>query len=114
LEVAETDRTPANTDIPQPFRPGKQLRHAPEAASCSAIVAIARAGDGEIDGEYQCLAAGLLGDLDHVFDEAAVLDEIELVPRHMARGRDFAKRTAADGRERHRNICRGRGARRLD
>ena len=45
-----------------------------------AIIAVARARHGEIDGEQQRAAARLLGPRDHVADEAAVLDDVELEP----------------------------------
>ena len=78
-----------------------------------ARIAIARSGNRQIDGQHQCSAALRLGARDELADEAAILDEIELVPGDVARRRDFAERAGADRRQRERNARRGRGLRRL-
>jgi len=110
LPTMSSDRPAANADVPQPFGSNEQLAPAPQSAAGSAVIAIARAGDSEIDGEDQCTAPRLPGARDHVGDEAAVLDEVELVPRHVAGSGDLAQRAGADGGQREWDVGSGCGA----
>ena len=105
FEVAHGQRPPAYGDIPCPVRPLQHLPHpaagaAHRAGHARPIVAVAGAGHREVDGEQQRAAARRLRPRDHVADETAVLDDVQLEPeRCVAALRDFLDRAAAQSRE---------------
>ncbi|PAV93506.1 hypothetical protein WR25_24151 [Diploscapter pachys] len=82
-------RPAMDADVPGPARMGDRLQHPPPGGPRSRHarmrVAVARAGDGHVDGEDQSLHPGCLRPLQRVAHEAAILQHIELEPDRRGR-----------------------------
>ena len=119
LKVAECHRPSAKRHVPRPIGATEHLaraaqRSAHRSRNSRPIIAVARAGHRQIDGEQDRAAAGLFRTRNHVADEPAVLDDIQLKPGRAGAFGHLLDRAGAESRERKGHAgSRGR-ARRLD